>query len=130
MPRRVPFLAVIVVLWCQSAFAQMDIMGVWRPLPRNQDGSGMTGDIAGVPVSLVPDGNALPGGSSRPSGTRRHVRDTQSSDGDATTTSLAAGFALPRSQTRPTGSPPQAARIAITKMRRMIRLVPRAPRIR
>ena len=27
------------------------MMGVWRPLPRNQDGSGMTGDIAGVPVS-------------------------------------------------------------------------------
>jgi len=26
-------------------------MGTWRPLPRNQDGSGMTGDIAGVPVT-------------------------------------------------------------------------------
>jgi hypothetical protein len=26
-------------------------MGSWRPLPRNQDGSGMTGDIAGVPVT-------------------------------------------------------------------------------
>ena len=30
---------------------QADITGVWRPLPRNQDGSGMTGDFAGVPVS-------------------------------------------------------------------------------
>ena len=41
---------------------------------------------------LLPDGNTLPGGSSRPSGTRRHVRDTQSSDGDATTTSDGAGI--------------------------------------
>ena len=51
MPRRASFLAVLVMLWCQSAFAQADFMGVWRPLPRNQDGSGMTGDIAGVPAS-------------------------------------------------------------------------------
>ena len=52
MPRRVLFLAVIiVVLWCHSAFAQWTSPGVWRPLPRNQDGSGMTGDIAGVPMS-------------------------------------------------------------------------------
>ena len=33
------------------AFAQVDIAGLWRPLPRNQDGSGMTGDAAGVPLS-------------------------------------------------------------------------------
>jgi hypothetical protein len=33
------------------AFAQVDISGLWRPLPRNQDGSGMTGDAAGVPLS-------------------------------------------------------------------------------
>src|SRR5258708_29344179 len=52
---------------------------------------------------LLPAGNSLPGGSSRPSGTRRHVRDTQSSDGDATTTSLGAGISEPRSQMRPTG---------------------------
>ena len=51
MLRRAPLLTVVMMLWCQSAFAQMDIMGVWRPLPRNQDGSGMTGDIAGVPVT-------------------------------------------------------------------------------
>src|SRR5579863_1621573 len=31
--------------------AQVDIEGSWRPLPRNQDGSGMVGDIAGVPVT-------------------------------------------------------------------------------
>src|SRR5688500_7261687 len=58
---------------------------------------------------LVPPGYSLFGGSSLPSGTRRHVRETQSSDGDATTTSPACGTAVPRSQMRPTGSPPQAA---------------------
>lgn len=49
--RRAFPLAVLVLLCAQSAFAQVDLMGVWRPLPRNQDGSGMTGDVAGVPVS-------------------------------------------------------------------------------
>jgi hypothetical protein len=33
------------------ALAQLDLQGSWRPLPRNQDGSGMVGDIAGVPVT-------------------------------------------------------------------------------
>jgi len=41
----------VVMLWSHPAFAQVDLMGSWRPLPRNQDGSGMTGDIAGVPVT-------------------------------------------------------------------------------
>ena len=49
--RRLLLFAVLMMLPCQAAFAQMDLMGVWRPLPRNQDGSGMTGDVAGVPVS-------------------------------------------------------------------------------
>jgi hypothetical protein len=35
----------------QSVSAQRDISGRWRPLPRNEDGSGMTGDRAGLPVS-------------------------------------------------------------------------------
>ncbi|HYS27360.1 MAG TPA: hypothetical protein VEP46_17240 [Vicinamibacterales bacterium] len=26
--------------WSYPAFAQTDLMGSWRPLPRNQDGSG------------------------------------------------------------------------------------------
>ena len=51
MARRIVWLVAALTLTSQSAFAQMDIMGVWRPLPRNQDGSGMTGDVAGVPVS-------------------------------------------------------------------------------
>jgi hypothetical protein len=33
------------------AFAQIDIAGVWRPLARDQDGSGMDGDYAGLPLS-------------------------------------------------------------------------------
>src|ERR1041384_3268668 len=49
--RRIFFFAVLLMLPCQAAFAQVDLMGVWRPLPRNQDGSGMTGDVAGGPVS-------------------------------------------------------------------------------
>jgi hypothetical protein len=71
MLRRVPLLAVLIMLWCQPAFAQMDIMGVWRPLPRNQDGSGMTGDIAGVPVSDAARGRVQswsPEDSTSPSG--------------------------------------------------------------
>src|ERR1043165_10267246 len=52
---------------------------------------------------LLPDGYELPGGSSRDLGTRRQVRVTQSSEGDATTTSSAPGISVPRSQIRPTG---------------------------
>ena len=48
---RAPLLMLLATLWSHPAFAQTDIMGVWRPLPRNQDGSGMVGDIAGVPVT-------------------------------------------------------------------------------
>ncbi len=33
------------------ALAEVDITGMWRPLPRNQDGSGLTLDAAGVPIS-------------------------------------------------------------------------------
>jgi hypothetical protein len=40
-----------VLLIASPALAQVDLQGSWRPLPRNQDGSGMTGDIAGVPVT-------------------------------------------------------------------------------
>src|SRR6185503_9436278 len=57
---------------------------------------------------LLPSGYVLPMGSSRPSGTRRQVRETQSSDGDATTTSEGAGVAVTKSQMRPTGLPVQA----------------------
>jgi hypothetical protein len=44
-------IVVLVASVHQPAFAQVDITGLWRPLPRNQDGSGMTGDAAGVPLT-------------------------------------------------------------------------------
>lgn len=44
-------LMLLVVLSGRPAFAQVDLTGIWRPLPRNQDGSGMIGDVAGVPIS-------------------------------------------------------------------------------
>jgi hypothetical protein len=50
-PGRVPFLVLLVTLWSHPALAQMDLSGMWQTLPRNQDGSGMTGDAAGVPIS-------------------------------------------------------------------------------
>src|SRR5512133_3320839 len=58
---------------------------------------------------FVPDGYLLPGGSSRDSGTRKQVRDTQSNDGEATTTSLTCGVDVPRAQMRPTGLSVHAA---------------------
>jgi hypothetical protein len=39
-----------------SVFAQVDLSGLWTPLSRNQDGSGLTGDAAGLP--LTPGGQA------------------------------------------------------------------------
>jgi hypothetical protein len=44
-------LALLITVSGSPASAQMDISGMWTPLPRNQDGSGMTGDAAGVPIS-------------------------------------------------------------------------------
>jgi hypothetical protein len=41
----------LVALAGAPVLAQVDISGLWRPLPRNQDGSGMTGDSAGVPIT-------------------------------------------------------------------------------
>jgi hypothetical protein len=48
---RVPFLVFVALLASVPAFAQIDLSGQWRTLPRNQDGSGMTGDAAGVPIT-------------------------------------------------------------------------------
>src|SRR5262245_53387409 len=52
---------------------------------------------------LLPSGYIDPIGSSRPSGTRKPVRHTQSSDGEGAPTSDGAGGAVPRSPMRPTG---------------------------
>lgn len=43
--------ALLVFVLSAPGFAQVDLSGNWRPLPRNQDGSGMTGDAAGMPLS-------------------------------------------------------------------------------
>ena len=48
---RVPFLVLLVTVWSHPALAQVDMSGMWQSMPRNQDGSGLTGDAAGVPVS-------------------------------------------------------------------------------
>ena len=44
-------LVVLAALLSRPATAQVDLSGLWRPLPRNQGGSGMVGDSAGVPLS-------------------------------------------------------------------------------
>jgi hypothetical protein len=48
---RIALFVLLGTLAAQPAFAQVDFSGNWRPLPRNQDGSGMTGDVAGLPLS-------------------------------------------------------------------------------
>src|SRR5678815_3702250 len=46
-----PFLVLLVLLSATPVVGQVDFMGLWRPLARNEDGSGMVGDTAGVPLS-------------------------------------------------------------------------------
>jgi hypothetical protein len=43
--------AVLVSFSTEAGIAQIDISGKWRPLTRNEDGDGMTGDSAGLPLS-------------------------------------------------------------------------------
>ncbi|OFW01214.1 MAG: hypothetical protein A3I61_08235 [Acidobacteria bacterium RIFCSPLOWO2_02_FULL_68_18] len=50
-PGRLLLTAAVVAICSHPGLAQVDIAGLWRPLPRNQDGSGMIGDAAGVPLS-------------------------------------------------------------------------------
>jgi hypothetical protein len=51
--RRVAPLVVLVSLAVESARAQVDLTGLWRPLARNEDGSGMDGDYAGLPLNAA-----------------------------------------------------------------------------
>ena len=51
MIRRFVVLFAMSLLWSHTATAQVDLSGNWRAMPRNQDGSGMTGDAAGVPIT-------------------------------------------------------------------------------
>ena len=48
---RLTLLVLLVTASSHAVLAQVDLTGLWRPLPRNQDGSGMIGDYAGVPIS-------------------------------------------------------------------------------
>src|SRR5688572_30575108 len=43
--------ALLVALWGHPVSAQVDLTGSWRQLSRNEDGSGMVGDAAGLPIS-------------------------------------------------------------------------------
>lgn len=46
-------LAVLTTLSSHPALAQVDLTGMWRPLARNEDGSGMDGDYAGLPLNAA-----------------------------------------------------------------------------
>jgi len=46
-----------VMLVASPVSAQVDIAGLWRPLARNQDGSGMDGDLAGLPPLYIQAGD-------------------------------------------------------------------------
>lgn len=48
---RVLLLVALAALASEPAWAQADLSGMWRPLARNQDGSGMDGDYAGLPLT-------------------------------------------------------------------------------
>lgn len=48
---RVGCAVVLAGLLAGPARAQVDLTGMWRPMPRNEDGSGMDGDYAGLPLN-------------------------------------------------------------------------------
>jgi hypothetical protein len=50
---RVPLLVVLLALSAPPAWAQRDLTGMWRPLARNEDGSGLDGDYAGLPLNAA-----------------------------------------------------------------------------
>jgi hypothetical protein len=52
--KRIGLLAALVLLSGLPTLAQTDVItGMWRPLARNEDGSGMDGDYAGLPLSAA-----------------------------------------------------------------------------
>ena len=52
--KRIGLLVALVAAWTLPALAQTDVVsGMWRPLSRNEDGSGMDGDYAGLPLSAA-----------------------------------------------------------------------------
>src|SRR5215510_15218806 len=52
--KRIGWLIALIGLSGLPAVAQTDMLsGMWRPLARNEDGSGMDGDYAGLPLSAA-----------------------------------------------------------------------------
>ena len=52
--KRLVFLVVLTaLLWSHPALAQVDLTGLWRPFSRDEDGSGMDGDYAGLPLNAA-----------------------------------------------------------------------------
>ena len=51
--RRIALAALVIALTAPPVFAQIDLAGMWRPMPRNEDGSGMDGDYAGLPLNAA-----------------------------------------------------------------------------
>ena len=46
-----PVLGLAFILSATPVIGQVDFTGLWRPIPRDSDGSGMIGDTAGIPLS-------------------------------------------------------------------------------
>src|SRR6476469_8670620 len=77
-----------------------------KPVTHGDSGTrsqSLSDEHSAVQRPTFPSGYVETFGRSLPCGTRRQVRDTQSSEGEATTTSEGAGISDPRSQIRPTG---------------------------
>jgi hypothetical protein len=51
--RRTASLVLTATLSATATSAQVDLTGLWRPLARNEDGSGMDGDYAGLPLNAA-----------------------------------------------------------------------------
>jgi hypothetical protein len=51
--RRAACAMLVALLSGSAVWAQVDLTGLWRPLARDEDGSGMDGDYAGLPLSAA-----------------------------------------------------------------------------
>jgi hypothetical protein len=51
--RRAACVILVALLSGSAVWAQVDLTGLWRPLGRDEDGSGMDGDYAGLPLSAA-----------------------------------------------------------------------------
>lgn len=51
--RAVILVLLMALFWSHPALAQVDLTGLWRPFSRDEDGSGMSGDYAGLPLNAT-----------------------------------------------------------------------------